>query len=252
MIFKSLIPESMRAWLRERAAGAQREMLVLDRVRDWRVLRRVRPYRPDFGKRRGSYIDRFYIEKFLDTHREDIVGRVAEFESDQYARKFGGEKVDRIEVVDLNEANTRRSLTIDLARVETIPDSAFDCVICTQTLLLIRDYESAVQSLHKMLKPAGVVLVTVPGICPTVRANLIAGVGEDWWRFTGRSAQFIFAKYFGSDHVTVKTYGNVLTATAFMHGLVQEELTLDELEYIDPDFELIVGIRATKAAVHNG
>jgi hypothetical protein len=37
-----------------------------------------------------------------------------------------------------------------------------------------------------------------------------------------------------------------------MHGLVQEELTLDELEYIDPDFELIVGIRATKTASHNG
>jgi SAM-dependent methyltransferase len=242
----------MRTWLRERALRAERGLLVFDRVRDWRVLRRVQPYRPDFGKGRGSFIDRFYIEKFLNSHREDVVGRVAEFESDQYAREFGGEKVDRIDVLDLNEGNTRRSITLDLARTETVPDSTFDCVICTQTLLLIRDYESAVQSLYKMLKAGGTVLVTVPGICPTVRANLIAGVGEDWWRFTRRSAQFIFAKYFGPEHVTVKTYGNVLTATAFMHGLVQEELTLDELEYIDPDFELIVGIRATKTASHNG
>ena len=41
-------------------------------------------------------------------------------------------------------------------------------------------------------------------------------------------------------------YGNVLTATAFLHGLVQEELTRDELEYHDPDYEVIIGIKATK------
>jgi hypothetical protein len=38
----------------------------------------------------------------------------------------------------------------------------------------------------------------------------------------------------------------VLTATAFLHGLVQEELTQAELEYHDPDYEVTIGVKATK------
>ena len=36
----------------------------------------------------------------------------------------------------------------------------------------------------------------------------------------------------------------MLTATAFLHGLVQEELTQAELEFHDPDYEVILGVLA--------
>jgi len=43
-------------------------------------------------------------------------------------------------------------------------------------------------------------------------------------------------------------YGNVLAATAFLHGLAAEELTREELDHRDPDYELLIGVRAQKPA----
>ena len=243
---KHLVPKPLRSWLRQSYRKAERGLLVFDRVRDWSALRRVRPYRTDFGGRRGKYIDRFYIEKFISTYQESIRGWAAEFESDQYIRMFGGGQVEHADILDVNEQNDKRTMTLDLTQTEAAPQNAFDCIICTQTLFLIRDYPLAVQSLYKMLKPAGTLLLTVPGICPIVRGHLIAGAGDDWWRFTGRSARRAFADVFEDQNTVLHTYGNVLTATAFMHGLVQEELKQEELEYHDPDFEVIIGVKATK------
>lgn len=243
-----LFPRPLRSWLRRRKQHFERRLLVFDRVTNWSVLRRTTPYRSDLGGKRGSYIDRFYIERFLAAHRDCIRGAVAEIQSDQYTRMFGGSGIERSEIIDANTANEARTLTLDLVQTAAAPEAAFDCIICTQTLLFIRDYPAAIQSLFRMLKPGGVVLVTVPGICPVIRGHLVAGVGEDWWRFTARSAQHVFAGRFGAENVVVQSYGSVLTATAFLHGLVQEELTQAELEFHDPDYEVILGVRATKKA----
>lgn len=243
---KYLVPKRLRRWLNRQRQAARREFLIFDRVTDWSVLRRVRPYRPDFGVARGEPIDRFYIEKFLATYQESIRGRVAEIENDQYTKRFGGGSVEQSDILDLNEQNERRTMTIDLTKTIAAPQNAFDCIICTQTLLVIEDYAAAVRSLYKMLRPAGVLLVTVPGISQIVRGGMIGGVGEDWWRFTGRSAHLIFSQVFSAENIVVQTYGNVLAATAFLHGLVQEELTREELEYNDPDYEVTIGVKAIK------
>lgn len=243
---KSIIPPNVRAWLRRRQQAGQRKLLVLDRVTDWSVLRCLQPYRREFGRRRGHCIDRFYIENFLSLHQDVICGRVAEFGSSEYTVRFGGDKVERADVLDVDEQNSRRTLTLDLAKTDEVPEGLFDCIIATQVLLLIRDYDSAIRSLRKMLKKGGVALVTVPGISPIVTGDLIAGAGCDWWRFTGRSAGHAFGAIFGEELVEVETFGNVLTATAFLHGLVSEELTQHELEYHDPDFEVLIGIKVTR------
>jgi hypothetical protein len=243
---KYLIPKPLRRWLNRRKHAVEKKLLFIDRVTDWSVLRRLSPYRSGFGGRRGKYIDRFYIEQFVGTYRDSIQGRVAEIQSDEYSKLFGGDRIQHSEILDISEQNETRTMTIDLTQTDSVPENAFDCIICTQTLLLIYDYASAVRSLYKMLKPAGVVLVTVPGISPIVRGGLVAGSGEDCWRFTGRSAQRAFSEVFGHENVIVHTYGNVLTAVAFLHGLVQEELTPEELEYHDPDYEVTIGVKATK------
>ena len=245
---KYLVPKPIRRWLNRRRQSARRGLLVFDRVTDWSVLRRVQPYRSDFGVARGKPIDRFYIEKFLATYQESIRGRVAEIEGDEYTCLFGGRRVEHSEILDLNEQNERRTLTIDLTQTDSVPEGAFDCIVCTQTLLVIEDYPAAVRSLYRMLRPGGVVLVTVPGISQIVRGGMIGGVGEDWWRFTGRSAGRIFGEVFSPENVVVRTYGNVLTAVALLHGLVQKELTREELEYNDPDYEVTIGVKATRKA----
>lgn len=236
----------MRAWLRQQWRKEEKKLLMFDRVTDWSVLRQLRPHRREFGRRRGQCIDRFYVEKFLAEHQEVIRGRVGEIGGSVYTQRFGGDKVQQADVLDLNEKNDARTLALDLAQPDQAPEGLFDCIIVTQVLLLIRDYEAAIRSLHKMLKDGGVALVTVPGISPLVTEFLVAGVGQDWWRFTGRSAGYAFGRVFGEEHVQVETFGNVLTATAFLHGLVSEELTQAELEYHDDDYEVIIGVAATK------
>jgi SAM-dependent methyltransferase len=249
MNLKHLVPKRIRRWLNGRREAAKRGMLVFDRVTDWSVLRRVQPYRPDFGAARGEPIDRFYIARFLEANKDSIRGRVAEIESDEYTKRFGGGQVEQCDILDLNEHNEQRTTTIDLTRTNAAPADTFDCIICTQTLLLIEDYGAAVRSLHKMLKTGGVALVTVPGISQVVRGRMIGGAGEDWWRFTERSVRSVFSEVFSGHNVVVQTYGNVLAATAFLHGLVQEELTQEEMEYNDPDYEVTIGVKATKQGI---
>jgi SAM-dependent methyltransferase len=243
---KYLIPKPLRRWLNLRRQAAQRSLILLDRVTDWSVLRNVRPHRQRFGIDRGEPIDRFYIEKFLATYQELICGRVAEIGDCNYTRRFGGRQVERSDILDINEKNDQRTMTIDLTQTGSAPEAIFDCIVCTQTLFEICDYAAAIRTLKKMLRPGGVVLATVPGICQSVRGPMLGGAGDDWWRFTARSAGKVFGEAFSDANVTVQTYGNVLTATALLHGLVQEELTQAELEYHDPDYEVIIGIKAAK------
>ena len=54
---------------------------------------------------------------------------------------------------------------------------------------------------------------------------------------------------FPVEHVHVQGYGNVLTALAFLHGLLIPELEGQELAYHDPDYELLIAGRAVKAGV---
>ena len=46
---------------------------------------------------------------------------------------------------------------------------------------------------------------------------------------------------------SVEGYGNVLTATAALHGLASEELSASELAYRDRDYDVIIGIRAVRS-----
>jgi hypothetical protein len=50
--------------------------------------------------------------------------------------------------------------------------------------------------------------------------------------------------------VTVTTYDNVLAGCAFLHGVATHELRVEELDYHDPDYQVIIGIRAIRAPEH--
>ena len=69
----------------------------------------------------------------------------------------------------------------------------------------------------------------------------------DYWRLTSLSAQELFETTFDAARVRVETFGNVLSATAFLHGLAVSELSPAELDVVDDDYQLIVAIRAEKA-----
>jgi len=127
-----------------------------------------------------------------------------------------------------------------------VPENAFDCVICTQTLHVLYDIHAAVTTLHRMLRPGGVALVTVPGITRSCIPD--RDFWGDYWRLTAQGAARLFGDAFGTGNVRVEPYGNLLTAMGFLQGMAAEELRDWELKVRDPDYEVLIGIRAQKAA----
>jgi SAM-dependent methyltransferase len=220
---------------------------VLKRSRgpvDFGHLRRLTPISSIFGYDRGRPIDRYYIERFLSAHAPDIKGRVLEFGDDSYTRTFGGERVKKADVLHATEGNPRATLVADLASAERIPSDTFNCIICTQVLMYVYRVDAAIRTLHRILKPGGVLLATVAGISQIARGDM-----QQWgeyWRFTTMCAERLFAEVFPPERVDVVSYGNVLAAVAFLHGFAAEELTAEELEYNDPDYEVSITIRAVK------
>ena len=243
---KSRPPWSLMGWLREKRlqwfpqppAGKA----------SFGALHRKHPISRRFGIDRGQCIDRYYIEQFLESYREAVRGRVLEIADREYTERFGGGRVTRSDVLHFKEGNPKATLVADLARGENLPSESFDCVILTQTLQHIYEVGSAVQTLQRILKPGGVILATFPGISQISRYDMDRW--GDYWRFTTLSAQRLFGEAFGTGNIKVTAYGNVLAAMAFLQGLAAHELKREELDYIDPDYQLVVTVRATKDGSH--
>jgi SAM-dependent methyltransferase len=212
---------------------------------DFGDLRRVHPISTDWGFDRGTVIDRYFIDQFMRRHGRDVRGRVLEIGTDEMTRKYGASRVVQSDVLHVANSGPPVTMVGDLADGTGIPSEAFDCIILTQTLHLVYDVPAVIRTLHRVLRPGGVALVTVPGITKISRYDM-----DRWgqyWCFTTVSARRLFEAKFGPDHVAVEAAGNVLAAVAFLHGIAAEELTAEELDYRDPDFETLVGIRAARA-----
>lgn len=217
---------------------------AVSRPVDFGDLARTGPITRDFGFERGLPVDRFYIERFLERHAADVRGRVLEVGDAAYTRRFGGERVDRSDVLHAEEGNPDATIVADLASGEALPDATFDCFICTQTLTYVWPLREAVRTIHRILRPGGVVLASVPGISQISRHDMDRW-GE-FWRLTELSARRLFEEAFGEGHVEVEAHGNVLAASAFLYGLATEDLEAADLEHRDPDYPLVVTVRATR------
>lgn len=211
---------------------------------DYGDLRRLTPVDSEFGLGRGKPVDRHYIEDFLRRHAHDIRGRVLEVSEDAYTVQFGGDRVSRSDILHVDGSNPRATLIGNLAEGDALPEDAFDCFICTQTLTYIYEVGHAVRTIRRLLKPGGVLLVTVPGISqmsPYDRDHW----GE-YWRFTTQSLVRLLGESFGAENITADAYGNVLTATAFLQGLCTGDLSLSELNHRDDRYPLLVAGRAVR------
>ncbi len=211
------------------------------------MLRRTQPISHRYGFDRGMPVDRYYIEKFLDAHRQDIRGRGLEVKDATYLNRFGT-NLEQADVLDIDPGNTRATVVADLSLADDVASGQFDSFILTQTLQLIYDWRSALEHAKRILKPGGVLLVTVPAVSRVDRTLLPI----DYWRFTPAACMRMFGDVFGSENVQVQSYGNVLTGTAFLMGLAVEELSARELETADELFPVLVGVRAQAPAQPEG
>lgn len=201
--------------------------------------RSLKPLSSKYGFDRGAPVDRYYIEKFIASHANAIFGRCLEIVDPNYTKKFGGAKVSQLDVLDIIP---RKITTIhgDLRNVPAIESNTYDCVIITQTYNVIDDYEAAIRESHRILKPGGALLVTLPTLSPcwNLKINL--------WRFTSESLTYVFSKYFEPGKLVVESLGNKQAALGFWQGYAQEDLPAGVLDAQDDAFPLIIGVLAIK------
>jgi SAM-dependent methyltransferase len=153
--------------------------------------------------------------------------------------------VSRSDVLHAVPGNRAATIVADLTKNDPVPERSFDCIILTQTLNFVYETTTVLRKLNNMLAPGGVILATVAGISQISRYDMDRW--GDFWRFTDASTMRLFGAVFDPDDLTIVTYGNVLTACAFLHGLAAHELTEGELEYRDPDYQLIIAMRAVRS-----
>jgi SAM-dependent methyltransferase len=238
------LPLAWRRWLRARQHRYRLQWPRRGSV-DFGGLRRLTPVSRLLGFDRGLPIDRYYIDRFLSAHADHIRGRVLEIGDDRYTQQFGGSRVTKSDVLHVVAGSPQATIVADLTRADDVPSGTFDCILCIQTLQMILDVEAALRHLARMLRPGGALLATSSGINRICRREGSDPWGE-YWRFTTQSARRLFGRAFPPANVRAVAYGNVLAAVAFLHGLAAEELEGDELDYEDPDFEVLVAVRAVK------
>ena len=209
----------------------------------WTNLRTLKPVSRVFGLDRGTPVDRFYIEKFLRQNERFIKGRVLEIGDSTYTTRFGS-AVEKSEVLHYAEGYPGATIVGDLTKTETLPEKFADCFICTQTLNFIYDFGKAVDGIHFILKEGGTALVTLAGLSQISRYDMDRW--GDFWRFTDLSAKKLFEGKFAPENIVVEPHGNVLTAVAMLHGITKEELTQEELETSDQDYQIVITVRVTR------
>jgi SAM-dependent methyltransferase len=203
-------------------------------------IRSMAPLSKNWGYDRGTPVDRYYIERFLGQHEQDVQGRVLEVQEDDSSRRFGGTRVAQQDILNIDASNPNATLIGDLADPATLPAHSFDCIILTQTLHLVFDLGAAVANVRRALRPGGVLLITVPGITPVQ-----SGLGYDWyWSLTEDSLRRLLLQAFDPAKVTVETHGNLLAATAFLHAAAAEEIPRRKLDRVDRAYPVTIAARA--------
>ena len=199
-------------------------------------MRRLKPM-SEWGSDRGIPIDRYYIERFLRTHRDLVRGRTLEVKEDLYATDLGAA---RVEVVDIDPTNAAATIVGDLCDPATLPVGAFDAAIVTQTLQLLPDPVAGLRTVLHALRPGAAALVTVPAM------SRLAG---DWdrWRWTPRGLEDLVARAGGRG--TVTGHGNQLVCRAFLFGAAAEDVPAAIRAVDDPAFPLVVTAVVRRRAV---
>jgi SAM-dependent methyltransferase len=209
---------------------------------DWGSLRRLEPLSREWGFDRGRPVARVYIEGFLADNAPLVRGRVLELLNDDYARRFGADRVVTTEILDIDPDNPRATIIDDLSAPRNLPAGSFDCVILTQVLPYIPDCGAALAGAYRALAPGGTLLVTVPSIIRYHREP------EDHWRFTADSLARLAADRCPGAEVCVEGHGNLLAAIAFLAGAAAQELEPAELAHHDPEYPVVVTARIRRPA----
>jgi hypothetical protein len=209
----------------------------------WGNLRRVRPFSDHFGFERGTPIDRYYLHRFLDRHRDAISGRVLEIQAPDYTTRYGHDltATDSIDIVAHNNANL--TYLCDLAACQhVIPEASYDCFLLPNTLCALREVEACLRNALRVVRPGGVILATTATLTPLMRDE------PDYWHSGAAGWCEIARRVWPDCEVRIEQHGNCLAAVAAMLGLAAEELDQSELDVNDPRYPVLVTVYCRRPA----
>jgi SAM-dependent methyltransferase len=199
----------------------------------------------DMGFSRGMPIDRFYIENFLEKNQPFIKGDILEIGEDFYSQKFG-EASNNCYIFDYHPSESKvqkNRLIGSLEETDNLPENMFDCFICTNTLNFIYNTDKAINSITRLLKPGGVLLLTVAGLTQISRFDMDRW--GDYWRFTDLSLKKLFTENF--KELEIETYGNLSASIAMLRGAcVQDFMDKSLLLEQDPNYQVSICLKAIK------
>jgi SAM-dependent methyltransferase len=201
--------------------------------------RSLEPISKNHGYDRGTPIDRYYIEKFLEQNKNLIKGRCLEVTDNYYTMKYGRGKVTKSDALDIKKSNRRANIHDDLRKLNKVKSNTYDTVILTHVLGLIDDIDAAIKEVYRILKPSGSALVVV-GSSGSYNPR------TDFWKFTQNSLRLLFAKCFKNENMEVTSFGNVLSSQYHLVGLAAEEMSPEEIDYHHPRYTIIIGMVAKK------
>ncbi len=205
------------------------------------TLHRTSPLSRTWGYDRGLPIDRHYIDRFISSRAGDIRDSVLEVGDTRYGSRYAP-RSSEIHTIDVDAAKSP-VIRADLCDLEALPRERYQCFLCAQTLQYVRDPLLALAGAHRMLRSGGVFLGTVPALAaidPGARAH-------DRWRFTVSQTERWLREVFGADsEISVTPMGNVLAACGALMGLARQDLGEGVLDEVDPDYPVILCLRAVK------
>ncbi|WP_018478899.1 glycosyltransferase [Pontibacter roseus] len=203
---------------------------------------RLIPFSRNPESDRGGSMESYYIGNFLGNESLNIKGSVLEFDSNQYTCKYGADRVENSHILHLDkQLETGNDGCME--DIRAIPDETFDCIILAQKLNLVYDFQGILRACYRILKPEGVMMITVPGIIP---ANSAGSEKAHLWTFTDKSVLKLLEETFPECTTEVYSYGNVFTASASLYGLGYPEIPYEMLAFNDPDYQVIITAKTTK------
>lgn len=197
----------------------------------------MEPVSRRFALERGTSIARYYIDHFIQANQSIIdKGITMEIADDRYTKIYAPNAEKRL-ILHVNGWG-ENVIKGDLTTGEGIEPESVDCLICTQTIQFIYDIHAAINNIHKLLKPGGYALIT---------ANFISQISlydyDNWgeyWHFTEISMKKLCMEAFEEKNIQIESYGNMKTAIAFMYGLCVEDMKIEDIEYRDRQYPVII------------
>ncbi len=197
----------------------------------------TKPVGKKYGSDRGGSICRYYLNEFLQAYKSAVRGKVLEVGDRYYTEKFGtGVEESYVIHFGSNGIGDEFDFIGDLRDGKGIKNDFYDCIILTQVLDFVEDIRKTPDILINALKPGGKLLISVSGISTICRYDMDK-YGQ-YWNFTDKSIRNMFTR--ADTECKVWTKGNCKVACAFLQGMGCKELTEEELEDTDEDFQVVI------------